>query len=159
MPDPKKILIDTATKFIGIKEDTDILVINEFRKAVTGRSYDQPWCMSFAQYCIAQTEKTLGIKSKIFRSDGVLIVWEKSPISIRLEKPEPGCLMLWNFAGTRMGHVGIVVDITPNFIVTVEGNTTGGPGIKRMGDGVYKKNRLPNGSDKMKVLGFLKPFS
>lgn len=158
MKDPKQILIDTAKKFVGVREETDILVINEFRKAVTGRAYNQPWCMSFVQYCIGLTEKKTKKKTKVFKSEGVLLVWEKTPVELRLEEPEPGCLMLWNFTGTRMGHVGIVVEVKDT-VVTIEGNTTGGPGIKRMGDGVYQKNRLKSGSAKMKVLGYLRVFT
>jgi hypothetical protein len=45
----------------------------------------------------------------------------------------------------RVGHTGIIYQIIENddYIITIEANTGGG-GINREGDGVYKKKRSPS---------------
>jgi hypothetical protein len=105
-----------------------------------------------------EVEKQTNVKSKIFKSEHCLTVWNNSPKELRLKEPEVGCLVIWQYDNTTNGHVGIVTKVNKNTIETIEGNTGTGAGVVREGDGVYARKRSKAGSDKMKILGYLKVF-
>lgn len=160
---PSKKLVEIAKKYIGTKEeggDNKGKQIEEFQKAVDGKAQGEAWCMAFVQFCIKEVEKLSGglIKSEIFKSEHCMTVWNNTPKEQRLTTPEVGCLILWQFAGTSNGHVGIVTNVGPTRVDTIEGNTGDGQGVVREGDGVYARNRSKTGDAKMKVVGFLKVF-
>jgi uncharacterized protein (TIGR02594 family) len=154
-------LIEVAQKYVGVKEkggDNKGPEVEQFQKAVDGKAAGEPWCMAFVQFCINVVEAATKQKSKIFESEHCLTVWNKTPVEQRLKEPVPGCLVIWQFGDTSNGHVGIVTAVFKNSIHTIEGNTGDGKGVVREGDGVYARNRSRVGSDKMKVLGYLKVF-
>lgn len=155
-------LIDLASSFEGTKEegaDNSGPMIENFQKAIDGLATKESWCMCFAQFCIKQIEKKYAVKSKIFKSEHCLTVWNKSPKELRLAEPEPGCLVIWQFGNGSSGHCGIVRKVLKDKIETVEGNTSGNSKeIVREGDEVAIKSRSKTGSKTMKVIGFLKVF-
>lgn len=154
-------LIEFAKQYIGTKEsggDNKGELIVLFQKALDGKAAGEPWCMAFTQYCIMEVEKIQNIKSKIYRSEHCLTVWNKSPKELRLKEPEVGCLIIWQYGDTINGHVGIVTKVNKNTVETVEGNTGNGSGVVREGDGVYARKRSKLGSEKMKVVGYLRVF-
>ena len=57
-------------------------------------------------------------------------------------RPQRGDLFYWlNADGT--GHMGIITDATPEFIDSIEANTSSGKkGSQRDGDGLYRRTRL-----------------
>lgn len=158
----EQLLVLTAKHFVGTREDPkkdnsgELIVL--FQKAVDQKAEGESWCMAFAQYCIMEVEKAKQVKSRIFKSEHCLTVWNKSPKEMRLKEPEVGCLIIWQFGDTSNGHVGIVTKVNKNTVETIEGNTGDGSGVIRNGDGVYARKRSKLGSDKMKVLGYLKAF-
>jgi hypothetical protein len=122
-------------------------------------------CMAFAQFCIAMADQcydaiqlSSNATSPLMKTEHCLTLWQSSPILMRCE-PKPGSLMLWNHwkdgAPTSSGHVGIVIGVDGDKIKTIEGNTSGGPGVVREGDGVFERTRSRLGDGDMKVLGFL----
>lgn len=161
-------MLDFARFHIGVTEvggDNSGPVVQAFQKAVDGVASGEPWCMAFIQYIAEQTRIVHGGTIKIHRSESVLQTWLKSPPSSRVLMPTPGAIVLWRHGNTQMGHCGIITDVVPDDILTVEGNTSGlGTGIVREGDGVYLKRRPWDNRTKestvgdMKLLGFLNAF-
>jgi len=153
-------LIVEAKKWVGVHEqggNNKGKEVEIFQKAVDGQSSGEAWCMAFVQYCIKQTEATLGIKSKIYRSEHCLTVWGKSPTTMRLTKPEVGCVVIWQHGTTSSGHTGFVTGVDANGnLLTIEGNTNGAG--SRDGDGVFSKTRNKTADGTLKVVGFLKVF-
>lgn len=159
--DSNKKLIEVAKKYIGVKEsggDNKGKEVEMFQKAVDGKAQGEAWCMAFVQFCINEVEKSDNVKSKVFESEHVMTVWNKTPKEQRLDKPEVGCIILWNFVGTSSGHAGFVEFVGKTKVDTIEGNTGDGAGIVREGDGVYLRKRSQTGDAKMKVVGYLKVF-
>jgi uncharacterized protein (TIGR02594 family) len=158
-------LVQEAMKYIGITEkggENKGSEVEEFQKAVDGKASGEPWCAAFMMFCLQQTEDLTGLSSEVFRSEHCMTVWNRSPQHLRKEKPQSGCLVIWQHAGGSSGHMGIVKQVLDDGrMITIEGNTggsTSGSEIVREGDGVFEKNRSISGSDKMKVAGFLLPF-
>lgn len=152
-------LIDIAKKYIGVKEeggDNKGSMVELFQRSVDGKAQGESWCMAFVQYCLLELEKETSVKSKIFKSEHCLTVWNNSPKELRLTKPEVGCLVIWQFKNSSQGHVGIVTKVNVNTIATIEGNTGTGAAIERNGDGVYARVRSKAGGATMKVVGYLK---
>lgn len=152
-------LIAVATKFIGVREvggENKGPEIEMFQKAIDGFANGQAWCMDFALYCIKQVGP-----SDLFECSYCLTVWNKSPKELRMSKPLPGSLMIWQKKNSSQGHVGIVIDVIDDGrrAVTVEGNTGPMSVVSREGDGVYKKFRPVHPSiGNLEVVGFLKPW-
>lgn len=156
-------LVEVAKRYIGTKEsggDNKGAQVEAFQKAVDGKAQGEAWCMAFVQFCINKVEEETNetLKSKIFKSEHCLTVWNKTPVEQRLKVPEPGCLIVWQFGKTASGHVGIVTAVGPTKVDTIEGNTGDGQGVVREGDGVYARKRSRTGTSDMKVLGFLRVF-
>jgi uncharacterized protein (TIGR02594 family) len=155
------LLVTEAKKYEGVHEVGGNNMgpdVQKFQKAVDGVAEGEAWCMAFVQYCIKQVEAAQGIKSAIFRSEHCLTTWQKSPISMRLAKPEAGCVVIWQHGTTSNGHTGFVMgtDASGN-LLTIEGNTNLAGSSE--GDGVYAKTRDKVSDGDMKVVGFLKVFN
>lgn len=155
-------LVAEAMKYIGVTEhggENKGPQVEEFQKAVDGKAAGEPWCAAFMMFCLQQAEDLTGLSSAVHRSEHCLTVWNMTPKDMRREKPEPGCLVIWQYGETTAGHMGIVKEVLPDGrMITIEGNTSDSSGVEREGDGVFEKNRSVVGSDKMKVAGFLLPF-
>lgn len=159
--DPNKELLRVAASYIGVQEKgaNKGKEVEMFQKAVDGKAVGEPWCMGFVQFCIKTTEAATGAKSSIFSSEHCMTVWDKSPSNLRLKQPEPGALVLWRKGSTTSGHVGIVESVQGGgSFTTIEGNTGGGTGVEREGDGVYRKKRTMGTMGSMSVEGFLRVF-
>lgn len=154
-------LIEEEKKWIGVKEkggNNKGPEVEKFQKAVDNKASSEAWCMAFQMFCIKEVEAALGIKSQIFRSEHCLTVWQKSPKSMRIEKPEPGCVIIWQHGTSTSGHTGIFTGFDKNGnLLTIEGNTNGAG--SRDGDGVFSKTRNPVADGELKVVGFLRVFS
>lgn len=148
-------LIAEAERWIGITErggDNLGPDVEAFQRAVDGRAEGEPWCMAFVQFCLKQIGG-----GDIFPSEHCLTVWRKSPRELRLQAPEPGCLMFWQYEGSAAGHVGIVKAVVGCYCITIEGNTGPGGAVEREGDGVYQKRRaIRPATGSMRVLGWMR---
>lgn len=168
-------LIVEATRWLGTTEvggDNRGPYVEIFQKSVSPGDIGQPWCLCFVQYCLQAVDKLAadGGKSLLPVTGGVLDLWRRAPFAQRLASPEPGAIILWRHwkDGIAMGsgHSGIVTSMVDDEnVMTVEGNTSPGPGIERNGDGVYEKARriyktadvAPPGAT-MRILGFLRAW-
>jgi len=162
-------LLDEARKWLGTTEegsDNCGQAVETFQRDVDGRAYAQSWCMCFALYCVHQAAKTTGLQSWLSDFSFCLTVWNASPLEARLQKPQPGAIVVYQFGNSIHGHAGIVEAVSPDGVLmtTIEGNTSPGVDVKsgivveRNGDGVYRKTRQVLGTTTMRVKGFLLPF-
>jgi hypothetical protein len=120
-----------------------------------------PWCAAFVRAMMktAATQLSLTYDSAFPRS-GYTPDWANyakknslwvpvSAIKDGTAVPRKGDLALFYFSQLgRIGHIGIVIDVHPTYMWTIEGNTSPEPEVDgivdRDGDGVYKKNRQWN---------------
>lgn len=149
-------LIAEASKWVGVLEEghNSGEQIEAFQRAIDTYARKEPWCMGFVQFCLYEMGGT-----DIFPSEHCLTVWNKSPRSLRLMNPKPGCIVVWKRRGTISGHTGIVTAVNGTTMTTIEGNTGPDKGVNRDGDGVYEKThdiRPTNG--KFELVGFLWPW-
>jgi len=159
---PEEELVRLALSLVGTKEeggDNSGFWIEQFQKAVDGVASHEAWCLGFVQYCVKQVDKRLKTKNYLYPTEHVLTLWERLSIWQRVPEPIIGGLALWqHFDGTKAttrGHVGIVTRVYENkTFQTVEGNTSGGPGMNREGDGVFIKTRPHTQIGSMRLLGF-----
>ena len=163
-PDALSALVKEALKYKNIHEkggNNKGPEVEMFQKAVDGKASGEAWCMAFVQYCIKKVQTELNIKSNIYKAEHCMTVWNKSPESMRVAKPAPGCVVIWRHGNTTNGHTGIITEIVDNdYFMSIEGNT--GPSddvVVREGDGVYRKRRAMKGNGDMKVVGFLNPWA
>ena len=154
-----KMFILTMLVFDGIVEegsDNNGHIVKLLQSTI-GKAESEPWCMALIQSAIAYIE-TYGVESGVYPSEHCLTVYNQS-LCKKPSIPRAGDIVVWQFKGTSKGHAGVVLSVDKNGMSTIEGNT--GPSVKeieREGDGVYKKRRSLQGSDKMRVVGFLRPF-
>lgn len=66
-------------------------------------------------------------------------IWKYKQVNtVKLKPGDVVCFYYSNLG--RVGHTGIITQVLDDYVITIEGNTGGG-GINRDGDGVYKKKR------------------
>jgi len=156
-------LVIEANRWVGVQEqggNNKGQLVSIFQMYLGG-AQDEPWCMSFIQYCLHWIDQYFPeSKHKIFPSEHCMTVWRNSPSQCRIAKPIPGSIIIWNHVGTDNGHTGIVRRPDGNYAFTVEGNTGPGKGVIREGDGVFVKKRLLqlSSKSKMQIVGFLDPW-
>lgn len=154
-----------AQKFVGAIETraNGGPMVEMFQKAVDGISNGEPWCVSFAWFCI-QTIDDLAVllnggaaNSVIYRTEWTIDLYNKSPY--KYDNAVPGRIVVWqNDINKNRGHCGIVVDVAGEDIMTVEGNTSAASGDQRDGDGVWKKKRPGGNIPGFTRLGYLGPW-
>lgn len=154
-------LIIEASRWIGITEDSpnSSQLINKFQ-SIIGSNENEPWCMSFVQYCCYWVDKYFPFSlSGLYKSESCLQVWEKTN-PIHRSSPKEGNVVIWNYDGTSKGHCGIIKKISNSSMITIEGNTSvdSEKSIVREGDGVFLKIRPLSSIGKFKILGYLNPW-
>jgi len=90
-----------------------------------------PWCAGFNTLIVKQAAKLCGTSTKLPRtySCDVLGMWAKtngkfiSGSSGNLSIVQPGHLFLVQKSHNDWQHTGIVIEMTPEYCVTIEGNT------------------------------------
>jgi hypothetical protein len=114
--------------------------------------------MSAVQWIVRRVAASSGVRTQLPASEHCLTVWHQTPPGMRQKFPQPGDIIIWQHGDTQSGHTGIVKEVHPNHLVTLEGNTGAGPGVEREGDGFYERKRMVTRSGDMRVLGFIRPF-
>lgn len=128
----------------------------ELVQSILGKVEGESYCMCGVQYCIAVVESENHVTSLIYKSEGCVEVWDRTPRSLRVTEPRPGDVIIWQHKDTGGGHTGIVLESRGDAVTTLEFNTDGSGG--REGDGVYIRSRSKTGNGTLVVLGFLRPF-
>jgi len=162
--DLRKDLVDEASKWIGVTEkgkDNCGPEVEMFQKAVDGKASGESWCLAFVQYCLDTVLLRHGLEKELPQTEHCMTFWNQTPEARKSQSPEPGDIIIWNFAGSASGHAGIVTGVSKDgkLLYTIEGNTGPEASVNREGDGVYKKVRNRKGSSRMKVVGFVRPFT
>lgn len=159
--DLNKEFIKECSKWIGVREkggQNKGPEVEMFQKAVDGKAQGEAYCMAFMQFCVMEIEKRFKVKSEIFKSEGVMETWNKSPAKLKHQDPKIGGIVCWNYVGSWTGHAGCVTDFDKSNIKTVEGNTGSGSAVIREGDGIYARTRSRAGTSKMVIKGYILPF-
>jgi surface antigen len=155
-------IVSTARKYVGIKEvkgnmgwkSENLPNLAEYlEKAMKehGFSYGQAWCAYFGEHIWAEVYDKVGLAREIDKyfsgsarrtlkkfsnADG----WQTGQV------PLVGAIAVWkrvrNGEDTSQGHVGIVVEVHDDYMITVEGNTNAAG--SREGDQVAEKRRKYN---------------
>ena len=109
-----------------------------YGKEIVGSHY--PWCMAFIVWCFHQAgfnlKKTAGCTELRLAYEGAG-QWVTSGYKV-------GDIAMFDFSGKRKKteHCGLVVEIHPNYIVTIEGNTS--PTNNANGGAVMRRERKYN---------------
>ena len=91
--------------------------------------------MMFVQWLFSMIGIPLAIKSA--SCSEVARWYKKNKPDCVLIEPKVGCIVIYEW-----GHTGIVIDVKPNKIITIEGNTSSSnSGSQANGDGVYQRER------------------
>lgn len=90
--------------------------------ASVGINFPASWCMSFVYWCFREAAKSLGIKTPLTKTGGVLNAWNKAPAAVKVTDPQPGDIFIQDH-GHGLGHTGIVERVEGDNIHTIEGNT------------------------------------
>jgi hypothetical protein len=107
------------------------------------------WCAAFASWCVKQASASLGVPPLLHGAAGALRLLSLNP-TLRIDRPEPGCLVVWDH-GEGHGHVGLVEEVTPLDLGTIEGNTDEHGGAE--GYMVARRRRL---LDDPRLAGYLR---
>lgn len=169
-------LVAVAKLFVGVREvggNNKGHMVERFQRAVDGRADRESWCAAFVQYCLQESYKlteaiflrSFDIKPTVFSSEHCITIWNKTDKFQRLEKPIPGCLIIWQKYYldklTMNGHIGIVSKVLDDgTIKVIEGNTSGDCSeVVRDGSGVYETTRFWHQRyGDMRFLGFINPW-
>jgi hypothetical protein len=158
------LLVYTARLFVGVKEGPGNggELIHSWQ-ASTG-AINQPWCVSFALYCLdkvdllfQQTEYGPSLPHGLPRTASVISLWKLAKNKVT-DVPKPGCLVAWQIDDSPLGHIGILTEMLPGAMRTVEGNTSACGNIDREGEGVFEKVRAARSQGHMRLLGFIDPW-
>lgn len=168
-----KALVAIAKQYVGIVEVGGAnrgQMVERFQKAVDGVAQGEPWCAAFVWFCIKEAQRLASFiygdavhtNTTLKLSEHVLTIWDKSPKEHRVFSPEPGDLILWqaykDSKPTSSGHIEIISNVLDAHTVeTIGGNTSGGPGVEREGDGVFSRTRIwQHRAGSLLHLGFLR---
>lgn len=144
--------LDVALSQLGVEEQprgsNSGPQINQYLRSV-GLGAGFSWCMSFVYWCAQQAAERQGKANPLYKTGGVLDQWYKSKQLRVAGLPKSGDIFIMDF-GSGLGHTGIVKNVGPTRIDTIEGNATLLTG-SREGYQVCQKNRAQSA-----MLGYLR---
>jgi len=127
-------VIEVALAEVGTVEEP----VNRTKYGAFTLADGLPWCGSFVMWCF--NKANLKIPNCVSTAAGAQKFKDQNRWT---EKPERGHIAFMDFPADgvdRISHVGIVIDVKKDSIVTVEGNTSG-TGDQRNGGMVMIKER------------------
>lgn len=140
-------LMDTLNSQLYVREATgknDGVEVEKYLSFV-GRQKGDAWCAAFASWNL----NAIGVSTPPNPKSGwspnfankTYVVWSAAlNKQHKAKKPQKGdCFTLYYSNLGRVGHVGFIVDETPDYFITIEGNT--GLTGSREGSGVHKYKR------------------
>ena len=142
-------IIDVAIGEIGyVEKPENVTKYGEYTKA-----NGLPWCGSFVNWCAHNA----GVKLPSMVSTAMGAARLKD-VGRWHDKPERGDLAFFDFPHDgvdRISHIGIVVDVKDNEVITIEGNTAPSGGDQRNGGMVMLKRRALGKNSA--IVGFGRP--
>lgn len=156
-------IISTATAEIGYLEkksnrslddktanagSSNYTKYNRDLKAWTGvGSIDAQWCQAFVDWCfitafgIEDAKKLIYVWTNYTPTGSDAFKKRSRYIKRGSGKPKKGdVIYFYSSAKGRIGHVGIVYDVSSTTVYTIEGNTSGASSLVTNGGGVKKKS-------------------
>jgi len=116
-----------------------------------------PYCISALLFIANQICEEYGHGIQIPRIASAVRFFEQA--ELKFSEPQPGYIMIWQrIDEPTKGHAGLVSEVLPGgkFVRTIEFNTGGSDAtVQREGDGVSSKQRSRDGTNKMRVLGYV----
>lgn len=116
-------------------------------QASVGISPGDSYCMGFVFWCFGEACTRRTVTNPLVRTGRVLDHWAraKPEVKITIEMAlddlllvKPGSIFMIDHGNDR-GHCGLVLEVRPFGVTSIEGNTN--PGGSRNGDGVYQRTR------------------
>lgn len=133
---------ETATSQLGVYEETgknDGVMVERYLRSV-GLSKGNPWCAAYVSWVLQQDcipNPKSGWSPSWFPDSRTIYVRGTE----KKGTPQKGDVFGIYFSSKkRVAHVGLILDWSGDYVVTIEGNTN--EAGSREGDGVYKKRRL-----------------
>ena len=105
----------------------------------TGNKKGDPWCASFVNFVIDIAYKDANPLPATASCDALLAFAEKNGLLTTTPVPGDVFLVMKQNSKTDAIHTGIVTEVTPSTIRTIEGNTNREGG--REGNGVWARER------------------
>lgn len=140
----RKEVIDLAKSQLHVREKTgnnDGKEVETYLSHV-GLKKGDPWCAAFVSYVLSYSgiENTcIGYSPVWFRSQ-YLVYKRDLPGKTDFEKVQPADVFgIYFLNKNRIAHVGFIIRLENQYILTIEGNTN--EVGSREGDGVYSKRR------------------
>jgi hypothetical protein len=152
--------VDTPCVVLAAYDEVGVMEVGnnagtmvELYLASVGLGGGYPWCAGFVHYChrscgeVMKPEREFAAaakwasKNEVFHK-GQLDMYEGDHLGHPFMRiSEDGDIFTLYYAKLgRVGHVGIVVGESEDYLETIEGNTSSGG--SREGDGVYRRKRL-----------------
>lgn len=149
---------DLAVQSIGIVETEGKDNYGEMiKKYLASVDLDEghPWCAAFLKYIFIKSAGFLeeDLSDDFLALDGYTPNWKTFAkkhniwISVEDAKKDPTLVKkgfpvcFYSAEKERIYHIGIVVSSSSTGVLSVEGNTSGGPGVDANGGGVFQKKR------------------
>ncbi|HTQ78430.1 MAG TPA: peptidoglycan-binding domain-containing protein [Thermoanaerobaculia bacterium] len=147
-------VLDFAATQIGVREDplgsNRGPQVDEYVRSVGGDPAEGlAWCAAFVYFCFDKAAAALGRANPVIRTAGVIDHWNKAgqrkiPRVLQADAVhdpslvQPGFIFILSSGGGH-GHTGLVAEVLPGKLVTIEGNTN--EGGSREGIGVFRRDR------------------
>jgi hypothetical protein len=151
----RQLVVDIAASQIGVVEqphgsnrgpEVDVYIRSAGLDPAAGNF---PWCVCFLYWVFNQAAKIKGVENPLPKTAGVIALWtlarrtdaqivHKSEVSGQMVKP--GMIFALDLGGGK-GHAGLVIDVSGDHIITIEGNTN--PGGSSDGFGVFRRDARP----------------
>lgn len=123
-----------------------------------GRKQGQPWCATFVDWLFVQAYGVEKAKAMTFHSElGARCDYAANAYRAAgrwYSTPEVGDEIFFKSASYTHAHTGIVVEVTPSEVITVEGNTRPTQGVVYNGGEVCKKSYA---LDYHNIIGYGRP--
>lgn len=124
-----------------------------------GKKNGWPWCAIFTDWVFVQAFGVSEVKRITFHTQmgaGCDYAAKAYQSAGRWYKtPKVGDEIFFKTKTYAYAHTGIVVDVTPSKVITIEGNTSGANGVVYNGGGVCKKSYSINSSN---IVGYGRPL-
>lgn len=141
------LLSQTHVRELTGKNDGE--AVESYLKSVgLGKSY--AWCTAFIYWGFNQAAKKLNIENPLYRTAGVLALWNNTSKDKKFSTPKIGDIFIMDF-GKGNGHTGMVTAVVGDRIHTIEGNTSSDPMLPaqdREGNGVFERSRKTSSINK-----------
>lgn len=145
--------VEDALAVVGTHEtaeDNHGPEVRQYLESV-GLPEGNPWCMAFVIFRLKKAAAGLKVDlppipftgyTPAFANWGKTHnLWIPNNLSGHSQVKRGDLVFFYSSGIGRIHHVGIVTGIRPDGVDTVEGNTSGGPGVDANGGGVFRKTR------------------